>query len=331
MHLFVDANTLLGFYGLPRTELEELAKLIALVRAKSLTVVLTDQVIDEVRRNRAKVLAEARKTLADARISVSWPAISSDLAERAVLEKSLKETQRRHSDLLKALDTAVVGRKLGADALLEELFSVAVVVPTEGLVDKARVRRELGRPPGKGASLGDQLNWEALLSAVPNGENLHVVTDDGDYYSLYHRDNISEYLADEWEHVVEAPVTAYRDLSKFTREHFPEIVLASDVSKVRAIQALASSGSFAETHAVVARLSQFDLFSPSQARLLVAAAATNAQVRWIADDSDVLELLERVIAAHRDVLESSHVALLEADMYPQRSDPAADDDEDLPF
>ena len=318
MHLFVDANTLLGFYGLPKSELEELAKLIALVRAKSLTVCLPEQVIDELYRNRAKVLAEARKVLADARISVSLPAISLDLAERAPLETSLKDTQRRHSDLLKALDAAVVGRTLGADTLLEELVSVAKVVPTSALVERARVRRDLGRPPGKGASIGDQLNWEALLSAVPVGEDLYVVTDDGDFYSAFQRDHISDYLEDEWAREKDATAKTYRDLSKFTREHFPQIVLASDVSKVRAIQELASSGSFAETHAVVTRLAQFDIFSPGQAGLLLAAASTNVQVRWIADDDDVRELLERVIDAHRDSLDPSRVSLLEGLMYPKR-------------
>ena len=123
MHLFLDANKLLSFYGLPKSELAELEKLIALVKDGTITLHVTDQVIDEVRRNRAKVLAQLRKSMSDARLQAHLPDSTDQFAQRPVLETALKEAQKRHSDLLQAFDSAVRARTLAADSLLDELFA----------------------------------------------------------------------------------------------------------------------------------------------------------------------------------------------------------------
>jgi len=49
-------------------------------------------------------------------------------------------------------------------------------------LSRARERRDRGNPPGKGGKLGDQLNWEQLLSQVEAGRRrLWLVSRDGDY------------------------------------------------------------------------------------------------------------------------------------------------------
>jgi hypothetical protein len=331
MHVFVDANILLEFYGLSPKELEELRKLVALIDAGELTLWLPDCVVDEVKRNREKVLADATRPLRDSRLKISFPEISYDLPERKELEDASRETQKKHSSLLEALDLAIEGRALEADKLLNDLFAKAKVPKTTPILQRARDRRDLRRPPGKADSLGDVINWEALLVNIPNGDDIHIVSADSDFRSPL-GEGLRQYLVDEWDEDHGGSAHLYRSLGAFSKEHFPALDLATDVPKLRAINELASSPNFAYTHAVVARLSDFDIFTPDQARLLLTAAAENSQVRWIARDTDVYELLRRVIDAHRAHVDPNIIAVLEREMHPPGpSHGSTKNDDDLPF
>lgn len=331
MNLFVDANVLLGFFGLPPRELEELRKLLALIEEGDLTLWVPSNLQDEFERNRSRVLAEATRALKDSRLKVTFPEISSGLAEREALEEAVKDAQRKHSVLLEVLSSKIVARDLEADAIISALFEKAYAVASEGYVSAARDRRDMRRPPGKSDSLGDAVNWETLLGAVPDQDDLHIVSADTDFRSPVQDSALHEYLAKEWFEKKNSVAHLYRDLGSFSKAHFPELKLAGDLPKIKTINQLASSGSFAETHAVVRRLADYDVFTPEQARLLARAAAENSQVRWIATDTDVYELLQRVIETHRDHLDESVVSVLEAAMHPPTYESAELDNDDSPF
>jgi hypothetical protein len=66
----------------------------------------------------------------------------------------------------------------------------------------------IGNPLGKNNSIGDAINWTVLLQAVPNEENLHVISEDGDYYSSINKDAVHPFLEDEW-HLDKAPARRY--------------------------------------------------------------------------------------------------------------------------
>lgn len=330
MNAFVDANAILDFYGLSPRELEQLRKLIALIDAKELTLWLPDTVVDEVRRNREKVIAEATKPLRESRLKVSLPELSRDVPERKALEQAAQEAQKRHSELINALDAAIEGHELDADEVIRDLLSKAQSPKALSLLQRARDRRDMRMPPGKSDSLGDALNWEALLTHVPKGEDVHIVSADGDYRSPLGESQLREVLRDEWSSRHGGEARLYRTLGSFSKEHFPGIDLATDVPKLRAISELASSPNFAYTHAIVARLANFDIFTPEQAKLLLRGAADNPQVRWIARDPDVYELLRRVIDAHRAHVDPYTITALEQEMHPPAPQPSEADD-DLPF
>jgi hypothetical protein len=52
----------------------------------------------------------------------------------------------------------------------------------------------VGNPPGKQGSLGDAINWEALLAEVPDGEDLYLIADDRDYLSVLNENKPKEFL-----------------------------------------------------------------------------------------------------------------------------------------
>lgn len=156
------------------------------------------------------------------------------------------------------------------------------------------MRMSLGNPPGKNGSMGDAVNWLALLNAVPNGENLHVISEDGDYYSTFDENRPHPFLKQEWKKKKQGELFVYRTLSSFLKEHFDGVAFSYDKNKEALIDSLSESGSFAETHHLVAKLGQFGYFSLKEVQRILAAATTNNQFGWIVGDNDVYDFLKRV-------------------------------------
>jgi hypothetical protein len=68
---------------------------------------------------------------------------------------------------------------------LAKLFSNAVT-PGETELEKARRRKELGDAPGKkNDPLGDELNWEQILSRYKPASGLWIIARDSDYATKY--------------------------------------------------------------------------------------------------------------------------------------------------
>jgi hypothetical protein len=303
-HLFLDANTYLAFYSLPKRDIAELDKLSGLLAAKQLTLYLPTQVQDEVRRNRAKVIADLLKPLREARLQVSVPSFATDLAESDELKKNASNTHKALSTLLEELMRLSMARDLPADQLIDALFSKAMVLSEMVAVQAASHRRALGNPPGKASSLGDAVNWEHLLACVPEGEPLHLVSADSDFASPLDSTQLHEFLSDEWSRTKNSDVCFYQDIRSFLDNCFPQIRLASDVHKYLLIESLINSPNFAETHQITARLLKYSTFNLAEASLLLAAGLENSQVRWLAQDEDVAEVLRRAIGPHRAALPS---------------------------
>jgi len=59
MKLFLDANVYLSFYHLTNDSLEELRKLITLIKTNKIELVLPEQDIDEIERQRENKICES--------------------------------------------------------------------------------------------------------------------------------------------------------------------------------------------------------------------------------------------------------------------------------
>lgn len=296
-HAFFDASVYLALYGLPPKDLEQVRKLVDLVESGHLIVYLTSQVEDEFRRRRAAVIDGYLEHLRDARLSVTPPAMIRGTPEALALLQSVAAAERGRAELCGSLLAAAKARRLPADELLEILFQRTQRVACDQYLDAASTRRALGKPPGKKASLGDAVNWEALLSNVQYQADLCLVTQDSDFASPLDREEIDEYLSEEWLQRRCSQIRHYRDFLRFLDVEYPGFHLATDVWKHMLIEALGRSESFNQTHEVVHKLAQRD-FSAAEARQLLTLAMQNSQVRWIARDPDVKGLIDRLIAIH---------------------------------
>jgi hypothetical protein len=206
----------------------------------------------------------------------------------------------------------VKAKDLKADRTIRDLFPRAQHVATdEDIVSRARLRHDIGNPPGKKGSLGDAVNWEALLAQVTKGNDLYFVTDDNDYYSPVDKQRFNTFLIDEWEGAKDAAIIPYRRLSAFFGDHFPEITLASELEADALIRDLAQSGSFARTHALIPKLRDRAHFSPAQKNEIVSIALNNDQVYLILQDDDIEAFLTNLIHGHEDEIDPDNLRRLQ--------------------
>jgi predicted nucleic acid-binding protein len=332
MHLFIDTNILLSFYHYTGDELEELKKLIVLLQQKKLQLYVPSQVVDEFNRNREVKIADAIKRLKEQHLNLHFPQLCKDYPQYAKLRDLQKQYQALHAELLNAVDFDVTFDKLKADTIISELFKLAKHIPCDSsLVQRARDRFELGNPPGKNGSLGDAVNWEALISAVLENADLHFITDDKDYCSALNEEAFNEFLLHEWRTRHRSKLLFYKRLSGFFKEHFPDIKLATELEKDLLIQAFAKSGSFASTHLQVAKLSKYSDFTPAQLNVIVAAAVANNQISMIADDKDVHDFLTSAIKGNEGVIDNENLEVLTSLLNPVTPDHLEVLDDDIPF
>lgn len=311
MNLFIDTNIFLSFYHMTSDDLEELKKLAVLIDQRKLTLYLTEQVVFEFRRNRENKIGDALKRLKDQRLNLQFPQICKDYDEYHELRKLQKKYEEEHTALLSKINKGASEHSLKADQIIDSLFIKATNLVTKDLmIDRARYRIQIGNPPGKEGSLGDAINWEALLEHVPDNVDLYFIADDRDYYSILDESKFKEYLLLEWSKKKHSSIIFYRQLSAFFNEHFPDIKLASELEKELLIRNLSASHNFDQTHRVVAKLSKYTDFTHAQANAIIEAAVSNSQISWIIEDEDVNQFLRAVISGREDQIDPNNLGML---------------------
>ncbi|MDO8789801.1 MAG: PIN domain-containing protein [Sulfuritalea sp.] len=184
MHVFIDTNILLNFFHFTKEEIDALSNVFASHAHGAATVHLTEQVCDEFLRNRENKIKDALKKFKDVKFAAQLPAFMKQYEEYEQIRQKSAELQELVKAMSQKVDVDVVENGLLTDTLVKDIFNKSNPIPTTPeLFGKAQMRMALGNPPGKNGSIGDAVNWMALIDAVPDGENLHVISEDGDFYS----------------------------------------------------------------------------------------------------------------------------------------------------
>jgi hypothetical protein len=277
-----------------------------------------NQVIDEFRRNRDGKIADALRQFTAQKLDTPFPQLAKDYPEYQELRDLRSGFQNKHAELVEHLTSDAAGQRFKADSTIGELLDAATrIALTDDLLNAARHRSQVGNPPGKKGSLGDAINWEALLA---NGadEDLYFASEDKDYASALDDRVLDSFLAAEWLSKKGSRVFLYKRLSQFFAAKFPDIKLAAELEKELLIRELGESENFRQTHKVIRDLRQLSDFTPTQVNDIVTAAVNNDQVFRIIADEDVRAFLERVISGHENdvnpkALEELKVVFGEAD------------------
>ncbi|WP_430402521.1 PIN domain-containing protein [Hyphomonas sp.] len=295
MHVFIDTNVLLSFFGFSKDDLNAVQSVFAAHKDGATTVHVTQQVIDEYYRNRENKIQDAMKRFDDSITLVQIPSFMRDYKELEQLAKLQSEMAKLKSVAKNKAEDEIEEHSLAADKLIDGLFeSHDPVAISEAVYTAADRRMKLGNPPGKKDSLGDAVNWEALIAQVPEGADLHVISGDGDFYSKRDKEVEHPFLAREWRKKKNSDLFAYRTLSEFLDEHFKEVKFSYDKEKEALIAKLASSPNFATTHHLIAALEKYTYFSPNEVALIDEIVSSNSQVGAIAEDHDIESFLKRI-------------------------------------
>ncbi|MGB9151585.1 MAG: PIN domain-containing protein [Alphaproteobacteria bacterium] len=313
MHVFIDTNILLNFFHFSKDELDALNDVFASHEHGAAKVYLTQQVCDEFRRNRESKIMDALKRFNEVRYSPQLPSFMKGYEEYQKIKKLSSQLQNLVKEIKVKVDKDITDRCLLADRLIKEIFSRSEILETTPeIFALSSMRIKIGNPPGKNRSIGDAINWLTLLESVPKGSDLHVISEDGDFYSILNEDAVHPFLEEEWSKNKKSSLFVYRTLSAFLKEHFDGVAFSFDKAKDALIEDLSSAGSFFSVHQLIGKLEAFSYFSLKEVERILAAALENDQFGGIVMDYDVSDFLNRVavprltgiaVKEQRDVLE----------------------------
>jgi predicted nucleic acid-binding protein len=312
MHVFIDTNILLNFFHYTKDELDALNNIFASHEHGSAEVHLTEQVQNEFTRNRENKVKDALKKFKETKFSPQLPSFMKGYEEYEQIRELASALQKKQKDIVAKVEGDIASINLLADRLIRQIFSTsdATAISRE-IFEKATMRTALGNPPGKNGSLGDSVNWIVLIDSVPDGEDIHVISEDGDFYSTLDDQRAHPFLVDEWSRKKKARLFVYRTISTFMETHFDGVAFSFDKNKEALIEELSSSKSFAHTHELIGKLESYSYFSAKEVIRILDAAAGNDQFGAIVKDWDVSDFLNRVAIPHlASVISEEHRAIL---------------------
>lgn len=300
MHVFIDTNIFLNFFHYSKDELDALNKVFSPHEHGSAKVHLTEQVCNEFKRNRDVKIKDALKKFRETRFVPQFPSFMKGYEEYGKIREKSGDLQKLQKSILEKIEKDVSGHDLIADRLISKIFKKSEIVPVEKeLYEQATMRIALGNPPGKNRSLGDAINWIILMESVPGDEDIHIISEDGDFYSLLNEKRAHPFLGEEWKRIKKGSLYVYRTLSAFMEKHFDGVAFSNfDKNKKTLIDELREAGAFAVTHGIISKLDNYSYFSVQEVSEILHAALENNQFGWIVTDSDVSDFLNRVAVPH---------------------------------
>lgn len=193
MNLFIDTNIFIDFYRRSSADIEELQKLVEYIVRGKFALYVPDQILKEVERNRDTTISNAVTEFKNQKFELHCSVFFKHYAEYEEINAFLKGANKKHAELREKANQDIQNRGLAADKLIQDLFDKVKKIETnQQLFEAAKKRYRLGNPPGKDkVTIGDQINWEALLAEVPDGEDLIVISGDQDYCSAINKDAIN--------------------------------------------------------------------------------------------------------------------------------------------
>ena len=292
-HLFIDTNIWLSLYHFSGADLNQFAKIKDHLD-NSIKLYCTEQVYNELIRNReSKINDSFVKFKLD---KLNYPAFCKSYAEYDEFSKDYSNLIKRLDTWKKLISKDIEENNLPADLLIKELMDKAGIIGCDEYVDKAIKRYQMGNPPGKNNQYGDAINWECLLSQVPEGNDLYLISADKDYKSILLENNLNPFLEYEWKKIKKTNIYFYTDLISFINTNLKDIQLEDEKTKQDLIDELAKSRSYLETHGIIAKLEKQSGWTDSHIDKLCSCLINNGQVRRIIEDDDVFGFYDGLLS-----------------------------------
>jgi len=295
LNVYIDAQRWLSIYDYSNDNHEQFNKLADLIDKGEINVYLPEQTYEEVLRNRENKIENALKKFKDLN-TPAIPNLCRGYDEYHTLKEMINHMERLHKDFLRKIYEDINTKNLYADKVLQELFKkIKVIQRTQAIIEKAKIRYDVGNPPGKDKSYGDAINWEILLDNVPNNTDLFFISSDKDYKSVLNDEKLNQYLLDEWCTKKKSKIFFHTSLSDFFQLYLKDIELKTEQQKDELIEELGKSPNFYSTHSLISKLSQFSNWTDNQVVKLLQFADRNSQVYCIINDYDIRSFYNEIL------------------------------------
>ena len=194
--LFIDTNQYLKLYMADKGK----KKLLQLLKENQQYIFITQQIVDEIQRNKLRQAKSFLNTMTQAVKQLKLPTFDSpehligrsDSIAVSLYKKfvSIQEQVREIEEELQKESFQILQQISSSEDEVSKVFAELfdkVAAPSTEELQRARERKERGNPPGKpNDPLGDQISWEQLLSHSKSKSKLWIVSEDSDY-SIEHR------------------------------------------------------------------------------------------------------------------------------------------------
>jgi len=300
--ILIDANKYLDLY-----RINTAPGLLTMMSGVSPYIFITQQIVDEVQRNKLSVLAlfltEQQKGLTGLNVNLPrqfangarWSELRETFREAQEALKSAKEKMKDHfSQVVESASRS----EDDVSVKLTDIFSNAKK-PTQQQLRNARIRKERGNPPGKRSDpLGDEVTWEQLLSVIKGKKRLWIISRDNDYGTKFDKsDHLNSFLLSELRSIQkDIEVFLFRDTTE-ALAHFKQktkIVAEEELTETEVKEIAHEERSLQpiELSRLNSILSDFDLLSDAPANAL------QLNPRW-----------PEILSTHKGILTGTEVGL----------------------
>ena len=334
LKVFIDTNIFLDFYSFSEKAIEELSKLIKLIEDEEIQLILSQNVIDEFHKNRIKKIYATTSSL-DKSNQMPLPTLLKQYKEECEeFKKAQQNLKEKYGILKNKLIEDVKKEQLSADKKIKEIFDKSKIIPVEwSILNNAEKRFLRKLPPRKNDSndsMGDAINWETLKKAIPENEDLHIISGDGDFWdSIEGQNDVAKYyLSKEWKAEKNGTLYVYAKIEDFFNKEFAAYNFVVDEEKKKLLDNLENSTSFDDTHAFIKELSKYNPldFTLHEVNTILRAYNNNSQIHWICGDEDVKDFFFRITTPKKEQIDStSYLEIL------KEIDPKKYEEEKFPF
>ena len=290
--LVIDANILLDLYDARGDAISELITITKLGIDKYFKIYTTNFIKYEFNKNRENKLQTCKKNFAEveSKLQVNIPNMyKSDSTLYTSFTRNLEKAKKDLKNLGEKFEEDLNNNNINIDKVVLDYFqNCEEITFDENIYTEALKRHHLSMCPGKGDTLGDQINWLILLHKIPSNKSLVLVSKDSDYGSSLDKSKIKSVLSQEFSKLHNNQKIVLADSLKKITVH--QLKLYEEVSRPKRkelIRTLKESGSYSETHIIIKDLVSFLVFSDADILELLKIAQENSQVGGIIKDNDV--------------------------------------------
>ena len=132
-NVFIDSNIWLSLYHFTDTDLEQFKKLVEYIDNKSISIICTSQVYDEIQRNRENKLKDSLKQFSFN--EPNYPVFVKGYEKYQALKEDFKSISTRFKELNNEINKDLAEKNLPADRAIKELFDKITIHPSDEFIE----------------------------------------------------------------------------------------------------------------------------------------------------------------------------------------------------